>query len=83
MPCIDAHRKKYKKILKKVLTARRKRAILNTDREVRLMKKILIVLAIIVVIVVSFFCGRAYTLRTLEILDNHSVQSMGQVHVYD
>lgn len=47
------------------------------------MKKVLVTLAIIIALVVSFFCGRAYTLRTLEVLDDHSVQSMGHVHVYD
>ena len=47
------------------------------------MKKILTVIAILIALVGAFFLGRIYTLDTLEILDNHHVVSMGEVHVYD
>lgn len=47
------------------------------------MKKVLITLAVIITLVATFFAGRYYTLATLEVLDERSVQSMGQVHIYD
>jgi hypothetical protein len=47
------------------------------------MKKLVMLIAILVALVGAFFLGRTYTLETLEILDNHHVVSMGEVHVYD
>lgn len=47
------------------------------------MKKLVMLIAILVALVGAFFLGRIYTLNTLEILDNHHVVSMGEVHVYD
>ena len=47
------------------------------------MKKLIMLIAILVALVGAFFLGRIYTLNTLEILDNHHVVSMGEVHVYD
>lgn len=47
------------------------------------MKKILTVIVVLIAFVGAFFLGRLYTLNTLEIIDDHSVQSMGQVHTYE
>lgn len=47
------------------------------------MKKLVILIVILVALVGAFFLGRTYTLATLEVLDDHTVQSMGQVHTYN
>jgi hypothetical protein len=46
------------------------------------MHKFLVVVTILLTLATAFCCGRVYTLKTLEILDDHHVVSMGEVHEY-
>ena len=46
------------------------------------MHKILATITLILALATAFCCGRVYTLKTLEILDDHHVVSIGEVHEY-